>query len=115
MQAAAQDSTHSTSHGQSGAFVGPVSLPLCLQLGLDVRVSMELPQQPGGALDWRGEEQVDASLTVVHWGGQHAGTGTGEERCSNIFRKHIIYYMCLKEEYSLRVMSELHKVCICFV
>lgn len=79
-QTAGQDSAHSTSRSQAGALIGPVSLPLGLQLGLDVRISMELPKQPGGALNWRGEEQVDSSLAVVHWGGKHAGTGTGEER-----------------------------------
>lgn len=78
-EAVAQDAAHSAPGGPTGPFVGPVALALRLQLGLDVRVVVQLPQQPGGALDWRGEDGVDAPLAVLHWGGHHAGTGAAAE------------------------------------
>lgn len=79
-QAAGPGSPHSTCRSQAGTFTGPVSLPLSLQLGLDVRVFVELSQQPGWTLDRGREEQAGASLTVIHWSGKHADTGAAEER-----------------------------------
>ena len=43
-EAAAQDSAHPAPPRLADALVGTVALPLCLQLGLDVGVSVELPQ-----------------------------------------------------------------------
>ncbi|TNN80672.1 hypothetical protein EYF80_009180 [Liparis tanakae] len=74
--------------------------------GLDVRVGMQLPQHPGWALDRRGEEQVHASLTVVHWevGDLRFPWKRGKDAGHRIKQRFLHYFVALCLPVQLQVL-----------